>query len=84
MATDANWSCRTADRECQRKCARQVFEPFYITKTRGTGLGLPTVKRIVEAHHGTIAVECPALGGTLVRMTLPASKVPASPWSASR
>jgi signal transduction histidine kinase len=62
----------------------QVFEPFYITKTRGTGLGLPTVKRIVEAHHGTIAVECPALGGTLVRMTLPASKVPASPWSASR
>lgn len=49
----------------------RVFEPFYTTKTRGTGLGLPTVKRIVEAHHGTIAVECPASGGTLVRMTLP-------------
>jgi PAS domain S-box-containing protein len=49
----------------------RIFEPFYTTKTRGTGLGLPTVKRIVEAHHGTIAVECPASGGTRVRLTLP-------------
>lgn len=56
----------------------KVFEPFYTTKTRGTGLGLPTVKRIVEAHHGTVDVECPASGGTLVRITLPASKPPAS------
>jgi PAS domain S-box-containing protein len=62
----------------------QVFEPFYTTKTRGTGLGLPTVKRIVEAHHGTIAVECPVSGGTLVRVTLPASKMPAPPPSSSR
>ncbi len=52
----------------------RIFEPFYTTKTRGTGLGLPTVKRIVEAHHGTIAVECPPSGGTRVRMTLPASR----------
>jgi PAS domain S-box-containing protein len=51
----------------------RAFEPFYTTKTRGTGLGLPTVKRIVEAHHGTIAVECPDSGGTLVRILLPAS-----------
>jgi PAS domain S-box-containing protein len=52
----------------------RVFEPFFTTKTRGTGLGLPTVRRIVEAHHGTIAVECPPSGGTRVRVTLPASK----------
>lgn len=57
----------------------KVFEPFFTTKTRGTGLGLPTVKRIVEAHHGTIAVECPESGGTLVRVTLPAFKTPAAP-----
>jgi len=36
------------------------------------------VKRIVEAHHGTIVIECPASGGTRVRMTLPASTPPAS------
>jgi PAS domain S-box-containing protein len=57
----------------------RIFEPFYTTKTRGTGLGLPTVKRIVEAHHGTIAVECPASGGTRVRLTLPASSMPSTP-----
>jgi signal transduction histidine kinase len=61
----------------------QAFEPFYTTKTRGTGLGLPTVKRIIEAHHGTISVECPASGGTLVRITLPASNVPAPQQSSS-
>jgi PAS domain S-box-containing protein len=55
----------------------RVFEPFFTTKTRGTGLGLPTVRRIIEAHHGTIALECPESGGTRVRITFPASKVPA-------
>jgi signal transduction histidine kinase len=54
----------------------RVFEPFFTTKTRGTGLGLPTVKRIVEAHHGTIALECPSSGGTRVRVILPAVKMP--------
>ncbi len=37
------------------KLAR-VFDPFYTTKTRGTGLGLPICRRVVEAHHGTISV----------------------------
>lgn len=34
----------------------RVFDPFYTTKTRGTGLGLPICRRVVEAHHGTINV----------------------------
>lgn len=49
----------------------KIFEPFFTTKHRGTGLGLPTAKRVVERHHGTIAFECPPSGGTVVTVTLP-------------
>jgi two-component system CheB/CheR fusion protein len=49
----------------------RIFEPFYTTKHRGTGLGLPTAKRVVERHRGTVDVECPASGGTIVTVTLP-------------
>ena len=41
------------------------------TKSRGTGLGLSTVKRLVEAHGGTIDVDCPPEGGTTVVISLP-------------
>jgi signal transduction histidine kinase len=49
----------------------RIFTPFFTTKSRGTGLGLPTAKRLVEAHHGTIRVECPPGGGTTVTVELP-------------
>ncbi|MCC7475954.1 MAG: PAS domain S-box protein [Pirellulales bacterium] len=35
---------------------QSVFEPFFTTKTKGTGLGMPIARRIVEAHGGQIAV----------------------------
>ena len=49
----------------------RIFTPFFTTKARGTGLGLPTARRIVEAHGGTIGVECPQGGGTIVTIRLP-------------
>jgi PAS domain S-box-containing protein len=55
----------------------RAFEPFYTTKHRGTGLGLPTVKRIIDAHHGTIGIECPPDAGTIVRIDLPCAPTPA-------
>jgi len=53
----------------------RIFTPFFTTKSRGTGLGLPTARRFVEAHHGTLAVDCPAEGGTTVTVRLPAATV---------
>ena len=51
----------------------KMFAPFFTTKSRGTGLGLPTAKRFVEAHHGQIVVNCPPSGGTTVTVQLPAT-----------
>jgi two-component system sensor kinase FixL len=49
----------------------RLFQPFQTTKARGTGLGLATAKRLVEAHAGTIAIDCPPAGGTTVTIRLP-------------
>jgi two-component system sensor kinase FixL len=48
-----------------------LFRPFHTTKSRGTGLGLSTARRFVELHGGTISVDCPAGGGTIVAVCLP-------------
>jgi len=49
----------------------KIFTPFFTTKARGSGLGLPTAKRLVEAQQGRISVDCPADGGTAVRIEIP-------------
>ena len=48
----------------------KLFTPFFTTKSRGTGLGLSTAKRFVEAQGGSIAIECPPTGGTTVILKL--------------
>ena len=50
----------------------RLFEPFFTTKARGTGLGLPTARRFVEAHGGTLELLDRAEGGTIARVRLPA------------
>jgi PAS domain S-box-containing protein len=55
----------------------KIFEPFFTTKHRGTGLGLPTAKRVVDRHHGAIEFSCPPEGGTTVTVTLPVDPVQA-------
>jgi len=49
----------------------QVFEPFFTTKARGGGLGLPIARRTAELHGGSLTLEVPAGGGTIVTLTLP-------------
>jgi PAS domain S-box-containing protein len=47
----------------------QVVEPFFTTKARGGGLGLPIAKRVAELHGGTLMLTFPDGGGTSVTMT---------------
>ena len=49
----------------------KVFEPFFTTKSSGIGLGLPSVKKIVEEHGGTIAIGSAVGEGTTVTIRLP-------------
>ncbi|MBU8896295.1 histidine kinase [Corallococcus sp. H22C18031201] len=57
----------------------RVFEPFFTTKAQGTGLGLAVVKRILEEHHGEIAVESTLGRGTTFTFRLPLSQPPSFP-----
>ena len=53
----------------------RLFTPFFTTKARGTGLGLATVRRIAEAHRGTVRFLASDSAGTTVRLTLPAGQM---------
>jgi two-component system NtrC family sensor kinase len=50
---------------------KKLFEPFFSTKEKGTGLGLAVVYGIVQRHEGTIDVRSEVGRGTSVRMRLP-------------
>ncbi len=60
------------------EAAARVFDPFFTTKAGGSGLGLPTVHRIVEDHGGTVRLERGEKGwSTAIRVRLPAAEVSA-------
>ena len=49
----------------------RAFEPYVTTKIKGTGLGLPIVKKIVEEHNGTIKIGNIQPHGAYIAITLP-------------
>ncbi|MDR1888670.1 MAG: HAMP domain-containing protein [Zoogloeaceae bacterium] len=51
-----------------------VFEPYITTKPRGTGLGLPIVKKIVDEHQGSIKISNQPAGGACISIRLPLVK----------
>lgn len=52
----------------------RLFEPFFTLKAKGTGLGLPICRRIIEAQGGAISIENRDEGGVCVAMDLPKGK----------
>lgn len=52
--------------------AARIFQPFFTTRAAGTGLGLPIVHRIADAHGGRVTIENHPSGGAVVTVLLPA------------
>lgn len=49
----------------------KIFTPFFSTKRGGSGLGLPTVRKIIEGHGGRIAIQSEPGCGTQFTLTFP-------------
>ena len=71
---------RISDEGCGLKPGTddKIFKPLFSTKAFGVGLGLPLVKRIVEGHQGTIAVDSTWGEGTTISIRLPLAERKAS------
>ncbi|MFT6261835.1 MAG: two-component system sensor histidine kinase FlrB, partial [Bermanella sp.] len=55
----------------QNSVKDKITEPFYTTKSNGTGLGLPVVNAVVRAHHGTLSYYNQPTGGACFIVNLP-------------
>jgi len=54
-----------------QEALERVFEPYFSTKTTGTGLGLPIARRNIELNGGSIEVRTVKGEGTTVSVRLP-------------
>ena len=75
MIATADGRCRVAVEDrgpgMPDEVREKAFDAFFTTKHRGTGLGLPIAKRVVDAHGGTIQIDVPPSGGTTISVELP-------------
>ncbi len=49
----------------------RIFQPFFTTKSRGTGFGLAITKQLIDQHGGSISLENRPEGGAQCTVTLP-------------
>ena len=56
-----------------RENMEEIFSPFFSTRLRGLGLGLPIAKKIIQAHKGSLEILSEAGSGTTYRIVLPDS-----------
>lgn len=72
-ATDRILTCEFLDEGpgIPEAIQKKIWEPFFTTKDKGSGLGLPIVKKIIEGHGGTIVIKNGPEKGSLVIITLP-------------
>jgi signal transduction histidine kinase len=54
----------------------RAVDPFFTTRPSGTGLGLPIVERILEAHDGRVEISSEPSKGTTVRLFIPVGESP--------
>lgn len=76
MATDAQFVCLSVidtGRGMSEEALQKIFQPFFSTRKGGSGLGLPTTRRIIEAHQGNIDVDSEPGRGTKFTIHLPAA-----------
>ena len=56
----------------------KIFRPYFTTRSGGTGLGLPTARRIIEAHHGRLELHSELGKGSDFVIVLPQTQQPGS------
>jgi len=54
-----------------KEIQEKIWDPFFTTKDKGTGLGLGIVKKIIEAHEGQIRIDNRSDGGARISIRLP-------------
>jgi signal transduction histidine kinase len=71
-----NYRIEIEDNGCgiSQENIKKIFNPFFTTKEKGSGLGLAIVRKIIEAHQGSITIESEKGQGTRVKLLLPRSE----------